>query len=151
MIEAHDLIDRWSGLSDRLSGAQSRPEGTLRVIGPSGVFNVGVGGANQLFTHLQGVGSRTPLPLSYGETYLMVAKIESAGGHPRVDIFPQGGHDCWDEAYSKGDLFQWMMSQRRAGAAAAAPVMPVKTSAATPALNTAPVSTGYVRQMPAAN
>ena len=36
LIEAHDLIDRWSGLSDRLSGAQSRPEGTLRVIGPSG-------------------------------------------------------------------------------------------------------------------
>lgn len=36
LAEAHDLIDRWSGLSDRLSGAQSRPEGTLRVIGPSG-------------------------------------------------------------------------------------------------------------------
>ena len=34
LIEAHDLIDRWSGLSDRLSGAQSRPEGSLRVIGP---------------------------------------------------------------------------------------------------------------------
>jgi hypothetical protein len=38
-------------------------------------LNIGVGGANELFTHLQRVGSRTPLPLSYGETYLLVAKI----------------------------------------------------------------------------
>ncbi|GAA4343238.1 LysR family transcriptional regulator [Variovorax defluvii] len=36
LAEAHDLTDRWSGLSSRLSGGQSRPEGTLRVIGPSG-------------------------------------------------------------------------------------------------------------------
>lgn len=36
LAEAHDLTDRWSGLSQRLSGGQSRPEGTLRVIGPSG-------------------------------------------------------------------------------------------------------------------
>jgi DNA-binding transcriptional LysR family regulator len=36
MAEARDLTDRWSGLSQRLSGGQSRPEGTLRVIGPSG-------------------------------------------------------------------------------------------------------------------
>jgi hypothetical protein len=38
-------------------------------------LNIGVGGVNQLFTHLQGVNSRTPLPLAYGETYLLVAKI----------------------------------------------------------------------------
>lgn len=36
LIEARDLIDRWSGLSHRLKDGQSRPEGTLRVIGPSG-------------------------------------------------------------------------------------------------------------------
>jgi DNA-binding transcriptional LysR family regulator len=36
LAEARDLIDRWAGLSARLSGGQSRPEGTLRVIGPSG-------------------------------------------------------------------------------------------------------------------
>ena len=38
-------------------------------------LNVGVGGPNELFTHLQSVGSRTPLPLKSGETYLLVAKI----------------------------------------------------------------------------
>src|SRR5262249_34057241 len=45
-------------------------------------LNVGVGGANQLFTHLQQVGSRTPLPLSYGETYLLVAKIVASKANP---------------------------------------------------------------------
>jgi ferric-dicitrate binding protein FerR (iron transport regulator) len=42
-------------------------------------LNVGVGGVNQLFTHLQKIGCRTPLPLSYGETYLLVAKIVASG------------------------------------------------------------------------
>ena len=45
-------------------------------------LNIGVGGANQLFTHLGGVGSRTPLPLSYGETYLLVAKVVASHADP---------------------------------------------------------------------
>jgi hypothetical protein len=45
-------------------------------------LNIGVGGANQLFTHLQKVGSRTSLPLSYGVTYLLVAKIVAGGSNP---------------------------------------------------------------------
>jgi DNA-binding transcriptional LysR family regulator len=36
LIEARELGERWAGLSDRLKGRQSRPEGTLRVIGPAG-------------------------------------------------------------------------------------------------------------------
>ncbi|MDN8615182.1 LysR family transcriptional regulator [Variovorax ginsengisoli] len=39
LAEARDLGDRWSSLSHRLSGGQSRPEGMLRVIGPSGYGN----------------------------------------------------------------------------------------------------------------
>jgi hypothetical protein len=45
-------------------------------------LNVGVGGANELFTHLQRVGSRTPVPLSYGKTYLLVAKIAASSDNP---------------------------------------------------------------------
>lgn len=45
-------------------------------------LNIGVGGPNQLFTHLHRVGSRTPMPLSYGETYLLVAKIAAGGTGP---------------------------------------------------------------------
>jgi ferric-dicitrate binding protein FerR (iron transport regulator) len=42
---------------------------------PRSRLNIGVGGPNELFTHLQSVGSRTPVPLSNGTTYLLVAKI----------------------------------------------------------------------------
>ncbi|MBO9642455.1 MAG: LysR family transcriptional regulator [Pseudacidovorax sp.] len=36
VAEARALADRWAGLAERISGARSRPEGTLRVVGPSG-------------------------------------------------------------------------------------------------------------------
>jgi ferric-dicitrate binding protein FerR (iron transport regulator) len=45
-------------------------------------LNIGVGGPNQLFTHLEKIGSRTPLPLHYGETYLLVAKIATSSMGP---------------------------------------------------------------------
>jgi hypothetical protein len=45
-------------------------------------LNVGVGGVNEVFTHLNRVGSRTPLPLKYGETYLLVAKIVASRANP---------------------------------------------------------------------
>ena len=36
LAQARELTEGWSGLAERITGAQSRPEGTLRVIGPSG-------------------------------------------------------------------------------------------------------------------
>jgi hypothetical protein len=45
-------------------------------------LNIGVGGSNEIFTHLNGVGSRTPVPLNYGETYLLVAKIVTGAAAP---------------------------------------------------------------------
>src|SRR5262249_26407783 len=45
-------------------------------------LNVGVGGPNEVFTHLNRVGSRTPLPLNYGETYFLVAKIVTGTAAP---------------------------------------------------------------------
>jgi hypothetical protein len=44
-------------------------------------LNLGVDQSNHLFTHLQRVGARTPLPLSYGQTYLLVAKIVASRSH----------------------------------------------------------------------
>lgn len=66
--------------------------------------------------------------VSSGNTKDMISKIEAAGGHPRATIYPQGGHDCWDSAYSEGELFQWMMTQRRAGAGTVNTVKAVKAS-----------------------
>jgi ferric-dicitrate binding protein FerR (iron transport regulator) len=45
-------------------------------------LNVGVGGVNHLFTHLNAVGSRAPLPLDYDRTYLLVAKIAARAAEP---------------------------------------------------------------------
>jgi hypothetical protein len=45
-------------------------------------LNFGVDRTNDLFTHLERVGTRAPLPLSYGETYLLVAKVVASGAHP---------------------------------------------------------------------
>jgi ferric-dicitrate binding protein FerR (iron transport regulator) len=45
-------------------------------------LNVGIDRANHLFTHLERVGTRTPLPMTYGETYLLVAKIAASGANP---------------------------------------------------------------------
>jgi ferric-dicitrate binding protein FerR (iron transport regulator) len=58
------------------TSAEIRNEDNLKRL------NVGVGGANQLFTHLNRVGSRTPLPLSNGQTYLLVAKIATSDSRP---------------------------------------------------------------------
>jgi hypothetical protein len=50
-----------------------RTSAEIRKEDPRLRLNVGV--VNQLFTHLNAVGSRTPLPLDYGSTYLLAAKI----------------------------------------------------------------------------
>jgi len=44
----------------------------------------------------------------------MVTQIKAAGNtNIRYDEFDQGGHDCWDTAYAKGDLFTWLQTQRK--------------------------------------
>lgn len=45
-------------------------------------LNFGVDRTNELFTHLERIGRRMPLPLSYGETYLLVAKVAASGPYP---------------------------------------------------------------------
>lgn len=45
-------------------------------------LNFGVDRANDVSTHLERVGARAPLPLSYGETYLVVGKIAASAAHP---------------------------------------------------------------------
>jgi hypothetical protein len=63
--------------ADELEGELTRaqPDMTKRM-------NLGMERGNDLFTSLQRVGARTPLPLSYGETYLFVAKIVASAADP---------------------------------------------------------------------
>jgi ferric-dicitrate binding protein FerR (iron transport regulator) len=45
-------------------------------------LNFGLDRTNELFTHLERIGSRAPLPLSFGETYLLVAKVVASSEYP---------------------------------------------------------------------
>lgn len=83
-------------------------------------LNVGVGRGNELFTHLHGVGSRTPLPLSYGTTYLLVAKIVASRSHPDqvflrvyapeepVEAEEPGGWSVTGPPFQSDLVFDWL-------------------------------------------
>lgn len=43
----------------------------------------------------------------------MVEAVRSCGGHPRLTIYPDTGHDAWDQAYSDPALWMWLLEQRR--------------------------------------
>ena len=63
--------------SDELEGELTRnqPDSSRRM-------NLGVERYNDLFTSLQKVGARSPLPLTNGETYLLVVKIVASAKNP---------------------------------------------------------------------
>jgi predicted peptidase len=56
-----------------------------------------------------------------GGTREMVKRIK-AEGNPNVhyDEFKASGHNCWDEAYDKGELFAWMQQQHASSHAGSA-------------------------------
>lgn len=70
LLEARDLGERWSGLSDRLQGRQSRPEGTLRVIGPAGYGN---GFLTDALTGLLAAHPRLRVELTLADHYVDLA------------------------------------------------------------------------------
>lgn len=90
-------------------------------------LNLGIGGANQLFTHLGGVGSRTPLPLSYGETYLFVAKIAAGEADPDqvfiriyaprepVDVEEPGSWSVVGPQFRSDLVFDWLQLHINSG------------------------------------
>jgi predicted peptidase len=45
----------------------------------------------------------------------MCRRIKEAGGRVKLTEYDAFGHDCWDRAYDEGDLFKWMLAQRREG------------------------------------
>jgi predicted peptidase len=49
-----------------------------------------------------------------GGTEEMCKRIKDAGGNPKFTKSGGMSHNCWDDAYAGGEVFQWMMSQRRA-------------------------------------
>ena len=46
----------------------------------------------------------------------MVEKINLLGGRAEFIQTPTNGHDCWEYVYGGGELFDWLLVQRRARA-----------------------------------
>ena len=61
------MTERWAGLSDRLQGRQSRPEGLLRVIGPAGY---GGGFLTDAVTGLMAAHPRLRVELTLADHYM---------------------------------------------------------------------------------
>jgi len=59
----------------------------------------------------------------------MVERIKSMGGkYAEFTQTNDAGHDCWDGVYGSGDLFSWMLQQRRRGSASTPSATPVRSS-----------------------
>lgn len=47
------------------------------------------------------------------QTRDVVAALERLGAHPKLTLYPDAGHNCWDAGYSDPALPEWLLSQRR--------------------------------------
>jgi predicted peptidase len=50
----------------------------------------------------------------------MCDRINAAGGHAKYTQYSAFGHDCWNRAYNEGELFAWMLQQKRTAPTASA-------------------------------
>ncbi|QEL14970.1 hypothetical protein [Limnoglobus roseus] len=72
-------------------------------------LNIGIDKTNDLFAYLGRRGSRVPLPLTSGETYLLTAKIVASRAHPdQVFVRVYGP----DEAVDRGEPAAWSATGR---------------------------------------
>lgn len=42
----------------------------------------------------------------------MVDTINAVGGHAKLTIYPDAGHDSWTKAYADPNLYEWFLSHR---------------------------------------
>jgi predicted peptidase len=47
------------------------------------------------------------------EDNAMIAAINACGGHAKLSVYPDIGHDVWDVAYGDPKLYEWLLQQRR--------------------------------------
>jgi len=43
----------------------------------------------------------------------MVEAIRKQGGHPRLTIYPDAGHDAWTQTYDNPKLYDWFLEHKR--------------------------------------
>jgi predicted esterase len=47
----------------------------------------------------------------------MVAALEATGAKPKLTVFPDKAHQCWDDVYTGTEIYDWLLAQRRQPAA----------------------------------
>lgn len=45
------------------------------------------------------------------ESEKMVDAVRKAGGHARLTIYPENGHNAWSDTYSNPEVFAWLLQQ----------------------------------------
>ena len=43
----------------------------------------------------------------------MVDAINKEGGHAKLTVYPEAGHDAWTETYNNPKLYEWLLRQKR--------------------------------------
>jgi predicted peptidase len=49
------------------------------------------------------------------ESQEMVDALKRAGGNVQLTVYPEANHDSWTETYNNPKLYEWLLSQRKAG------------------------------------
>jgi len=51
------------------------------------------------------------------ESQEMVDALKRAGGNVQLTVYPEANHDSWTETYNNPKLYEWLLSQHKAGEA----------------------------------
>ena len=68
-------------------------------------------------------GGKDPI-VPPGQAVAMVDAVRKTGGHAHLTLYPDLGHDCWNEAYSTDALWTWLFAQKRGQPEVLVPGMP---------------------------
>ncbi|HVS93757.1 MAG TPA: prolyl oligopeptidase family serine peptidase [Mucilaginibacter sp.] len=78
------------------------------------------GGDNTLNAKIY--AKKVPLWIFHGEkdnvvspdhSIVMVNAIRAAGGNPKFTLYPNDGHNCWDDAFAEPGFMAWLFSHKK--------------------------------------
>ncbi len=49
----------------------------------------------------------------YNHSMVMVTAIKAAGGKPKFTLYPNDGHNSWEDAFAEPDLLPWLFGNRK--------------------------------------
>ncbi len=52
------------------------------------------------------------------ESEILTERVNACGGKARLTVYPDNGHDAWTDTFKNREVFEWLLSNRKAGAEA---------------------------------